>query len=146
MKKLALALATTAALGFAAPAFAADDDMSGTKAQTQTPAGQTTSPSAQTQSQTSTPSTQAQTPSPTQTPSAQNQTRSMQNSAAAQTELKGKAKSKVSAKANKAKMAQHRRGTTHLARHDRGFKHGHYYAYVKPHHKSVHHSKTMTQH
>ena len=34
MKKLALALATTAALGFAAPALAADTDMSGTKAQT----------------------------------------------------------------------------------------------------------------
>ena len=33
MKKLALALATTAALGFAAPALAADTDMSGTKAQ-----------------------------------------------------------------------------------------------------------------
>jgi hypothetical protein len=42
MKKLALALATTAALGFAAPALAADTDMSGTKAQTQAPAGQTT--------------------------------------------------------------------------------------------------------
>ena len=39
MKKKALALATTAALGFAAPAFAADSDMSGTKAQTQAPAG-----------------------------------------------------------------------------------------------------------
>ena len=48
MKKLALALATTAALGFAAPALAADTDMSGTKAQTQAPAGQTTAPSAQT--------------------------------------------------------------------------------------------------
>jgi hypothetical protein len=34
MKKLALALATTAALGFAAPALAADTDMSGTKAGT----------------------------------------------------------------------------------------------------------------
>ena len=34
MKKIALALATTAALGFAAPAFAADSDTSGTKAQT----------------------------------------------------------------------------------------------------------------
>ena len=34
MKKLALALATTAALGFAAPALAADTDMSATKAQT----------------------------------------------------------------------------------------------------------------
>ena len=83
MKKLALALATTAALGFAAPALAADTDMSGTKAQTQAPAGQTT---------------------------------------------------------------HQRRHSTHLARHDRGFKHGHYYAYVKPHHKSVHHRKTMTQH
>ena len=38
MKKLALALATTAALGFAAPALAADTDMSATKAQTQAPA------------------------------------------------------------------------------------------------------------
>jgi hypothetical protein len=43
-------------------------------------------------------------------------------------------------------MAHQRRHSTHLARHDRGFKHGRYYAYVKPHHKSVHHSKTMTQH
>ena len=68
MKKLALALATIAALGFAAPAFAADHDMSGTNAQTQAPAGQSTSPSAQTQSPTSTPSTQAQTPSSTQAP------------------------------------------------------------------------------
>jgi hypothetical protein len=41
-------------------------------------------------------------------------------------------------------MTQHRHGTAQLARHDHGFKHGHYYAYVKPHHKSVHHSKTMT--
>src|SRR5436190_20865665 len=138
MKKLALALATTAALGFAAPAFAADNDMSGTKAQTQAPAGQSTSPSAQTQSPTSSPSTQAQTPSPststqtpsaqnpsTQSPAAQNKTPSMQNNAAAQTEVKGKAKSKVSAKTNKAKMAHHRRGTNQLARHDRGFKRGH---------------------
>jgi hypothetical protein len=70
----------------------------------------------------------------------------MQNNAAAQTEVKGKAMSKVSAKTNKAKMAHHRRGTNQLARHDRGFKRGHYYAYAKPHHKSVHHSKTMTQH
>ena len=133
MKKLALALATTAALGFAAPALAADTDMSGTKAQTQTPAGQTTAPSAQTPSaQTSTPPTQAQTPAaPINTPTAQ-----------ANDESKGK----VSAKANTAKMAHQRRHSTHLARHDRGFKHGHYYAYVKPHHKSVHHSKTMTQH
>ena len=145
MKKLALALATTAALGFAAPAFAADNDMSGTKPQTQAPAGQTTSPSAQTQSPTSTPSTQAQTPSSTQAPSAQNQTRSMQNNASAQTELKGKAKSKVSAKANKAKMAHHRRGTAQLARHG-GFKRGHYYAYVKPHHKAVRHHNTTMQH
>jgi hypothetical protein len=135
MKKLALALATTAALGFAAPALAADTDMSGTKAQTQAPAGQTTVPSAQTQSQTPsaqtpTPSTQAQTPAaPTNTPTAQ---------------ANDKSKGKVSAKANTAKMAHQR--STHLARHDRGFKHGHYYAYVKPHHKSVHHSKTMTQH
>jgi hypothetical protein len=133
-------------LGFAAPAFAADNDMSGTKAQSEAPAGQSTSPSVQTQSPTSTPSTQAQTPSPTQTPSAQNQIRSMQNNASAQTELKGKAKSKVSAKANKARMAHHRHGTTHLARHDRGFKHGHYYAFVKPQHKAVRHSKTMPQH
>jgi len=137
MKKLALALATTAALGFAAPALAADTDMSGTKAQTQAPAGQTTVPSAQTQSQTpsaqtSTPSPQAQTPAaPINTPTAQ---------------ANDKSKGKVSAKANTAKMAHQRRHSTHLARHDRGFKHGRYYAYVKPHHKSVHHSKTMTQH
>src|SRR5580692_4974574 len=119
MKKLALALATTAALGFAAPALAADTDMSGTKAQTQTPAGQTTAPSAQTPA------------APINTPTAQ---------------ANDKSKGKVSAKANTAKMAHQRRHSTHLARHDRGFKHGHYYAYVKPHHKSVHHSKTMTQH
>ena len=137
MKKLALALATTAALGFAAPALAADTDMSGTKAQTQAPAGQTTAPSAQTQSQTpsaqtSTPTTQAQTPAaPISTPTAQ---------------ANDKSKGKVSAKANTAKMAHQRRHSTHLARHDRGFKHGRYYAYVKPHHKLVHHSKTMTQH
>jgi hypothetical protein len=132
MKKLALALATTAALGFAAPALAADTDMSATKAQTQAPAGQTTAPSAQTPSaQTSTPPTQAQTPAaPINTPTAQ---------------ANDKSKGKVSAKANTAKMA-HQRHPTHLARHDRGFKHGRYYAYVKPHHKSVHHSKTMTQH
>jgi hypothetical protein len=136
MKKIALALATTAALGFAAPAFAADSDMSGTKAQTQAPAGQSSTPSAQTQTQTpsaqtSTPSTQARTPSaPTKTPTAQ---------------ANGKSKAKVSAKAtHKAKMTQHRHGTAQLARHDHGYKHGHYYAYVKPHHKSVHHSKTMT--
>lgn len=129
MKKLALALATTAALGLAASAFAAENDMSGTKPQTQAPAGQTTSPSGQTQS-----------------PSAQNKTPSMQNNAAAQTEVKGKAKSKVSAKAtHKAKMAQHRRGTAQLARHG-GFKRGHYYAYVKPHHKAVRHSNTTMQH
>ena len=156
MKKLALALATTAALGFAAPAFAADNDMSGTKAQTQAPAGQSTSPSAQTQSPNSSPSTQAQSPSTstqtpsaqnpsTQAPSAQSKTPSMQNNAAAQTELKGKAKSKVSAKANKAKMAHHRRGTAQLARHG-GFKRGHYYAYVKPHHKAVRHHNTTMQH
>jgi hypothetical protein len=122
MKKLALALATTAA----------DTDMSGTKAQTQAPAGQTTAPSAQTPSaQTSTPTTQAQTPAaPINTPTAQ---------------ANDKSKGKVSAKANTAKMAHQRRHSTHLARHDRGFKHGRYYAYVKPH-KSVHHSKTMTQH
>ena len=80
MKKLALALAATAALGFAAPAFAADSDMSGPKAQTQAPAGQSSTPSAQTQ----TPSAQAQTPS-AQTP-------------AAQADVKSKAK--VSAKAS----------------------------------------------
>ena len=132
MKKLALALATTAALGFAAPALAADTDMSGTKAQTQAPAGQTTAPSAQTPSaQTSTPTTQAQTPAaPINTPTAH---------------ANDKSKGKVSAKANTAKMA-HQRHSTHLARHDGGFKHGRYYAYVKPHQKSVHHSKTMTQH
>jgi hypothetical protein len=140
MKKLALALATTAVLGFAAPAFAADSDMTGTKTQSQAPAGQTTAPSAQTQSQTpstqtpsaqtSTPSTQAQTPAaPANKPTAQ---------------ASDKSKAKVSVKTNKAKMAHHRRGSTHLARHDRGFKHGRYYAYVKPHHKSVHHSQTMT--
>jgi hypothetical protein len=132
MKKLALALATTAALGFAAPALAADTDMSATKAQTQAPVGQTTAPSAQTPSaQTSTPPTQAQTPAaPINTPTAQ---------------ANDKSKGKVSAKANTAKMA-HQRHSTHLARHDRGFKHGRYYAYVKPHHKSVHHNKTVTQH
>ena len=132
MKKLALALATTAALGFAAPALAADTDMSATKAPTQAPVGQTTAPSAQTPSaQTSTPPTQAQTPAaPINTPTAQ---------------ANDKSKGKVSAKANTAKMA-HQRHSTDLARHDRGFKHGRYYAYVKPHHKSVHHSKTMTQH
>jgi hypothetical protein len=132
MKKLALALATTAALGFAAPALAADTDMSATKAQTQAPVGRTTAPSAQTPSaQTSTPPTQAQTPAaPINTPTAQ---------------ANDKSKGKVSAKANTAKMA-HQRHSTHLARHDRGFKHGRYYAYVKPHHKSVHHNKTMTQH
>jgi hypothetical protein len=132
MKKLALALATTAALGFAAPALAADTDMSATKAQTQAPVGQTTAPSAQTPSaQTSTPPTQAQTPAaPINTPTAH---------------ANDKSKGKVSAKANTAKMA-HQRHSTHLARHDRGFKHGRYYAYVKPHQKSVHHSKTMTQH
>jgi hypothetical protein len=132
MKKLALALATTAALGFAAPALAADTDMSATKAQTQAPVGQTTAPSAQTPSaQTSTPPTQAQTPAaPINTPTAH---------------ANDKSKGKVSAKPNTAKMA-HQRHSTHLARHDRGFKHGRYYAYVKPHQKSVHHSKTMTQH
>jgi len=144
MKRLALALATTAILGFAAPAFAADSDMTGTQAQTQSPSGQTSTPS-------------AQTPTPSQTPSAQNQTPSMQNNASAQAEVKGKAKakSKVSAKANnKAKMA-HRlgtnrlarhEGTNKLARHEPGFKRGHYYAYApKPQHKSLHHhSKTMT--
>ena len=132
MKKIALALATTAALGFAAPAFAADSDTSGTKAQTQAPAGQSSTPSAQTPSApTSTSSTQARTPSaPTKTPTAQ---------------ANGKSKAKVSAKAtHKAKMTQRRHGTAQVARHDHGFKHGHYYAYVKPHHKSVHHSKTMT--
>ena len=132
MKKLALALATTAALGFAAPALAADTDMSATKAQTQAPVGQTTAPSAQTPSaQTSTPPTQAQTSAaPIDTPTAH---------------ANDKSKGKVSAKANTAKMA-HQRHSTHLAPHDRGFKHGRYYAYVKPHKKSVHHSKTMTQH
>lgn len=151
MKKLALALATTAALGFAVPAFAADNDMSGTKAQTQAPAGQTTSPSAQTQSPSAnqSPSTSTQTPSAqnpsTQSPSAQNKTPSMQNNASGQAEVKGKAKSKVSAKANKAKMAHHRRGTNQLARQG-GFKRGHYYAYVKPHHKAVRHSHTTMQH
>ena len=132
MKKLALALATTAALGFAAPALAADTDMSATKTQTQAPVGQTTAPSAQTPSaHTSTPPTQAQTPAaPINTPTAQ---------------ANDKSKGKVSAKANTAKMA-HQRHSTHLARHDRGFKHGRYYAYVKPHHKLVHHNKTMTQH
>jgi hypothetical protein len=92
---------------------------------------QTTAPSAQTPSaQTSTPTTQAQTP-PIKTPTAK---------------ANDKSKGKFSAKANTAKMAHQRRHSTHLARHDRGFKHGRYYAYVKPHHKSVHHSKTMTQH
>jgi hypothetical protein len=57
-----------------------------------------------------------------------------------------KSKGKVSAKVNTAKMAHQRHHSTHLARRDRGFKNGRYYAYVKPHHKSVHHSKTMTQH
>ena len=64
---------------------------------------------------------------------------------AAQSDVKGKAKSKVSAKAShKTKIAHHRRGSTQLAQHQRGFKAGHYYAYAKPHHKSVRHSKTMT--
>jgi cytoskeletal protein RodZ len=156
MKKLALALATTAILGFAAPAFAADSDMTGSKPQTQSPSGQTSTPSAQTPTPSQTPSAQSQTPSTqTQTPSAQNQTPSMQNKASAQSQVNGKAKSKVSAKAsNKAKMA-HRRGTNklarhegtnRLARHEPGFKRGHYYAYApKPQHKSLHHhSKTMT--
>jgi hypothetical protein len=124
MKKLALALATTAALGFAAPAFAAENDMSGTKAQTQAPAGQTTSPSAQDQSG------------------------SMQNKTSAQADVKGKAKSKVIARANKPKMAHRNRGVNKLVQHDRGlhrgFTQGRYYAYAKPHHKTLRHSKTMT--
>jgi hypothetical protein len=148
MKKLALALATTAILGFAAPAFAADSDMTGSKPQTQSPSGQTSTPSAQTPTPSQTPSAQNQTPSTqTQTPSAQNQTPSMQNKASAQSQVNGKAKSKVSAKAsNKAKMANHRRGTNRLAQHERSLKRGHYYAYApKPQHKSLHHhSKTMT--
>ena len=158
MKRLALALATTAILGFAAPAFAADSDMSGNKTQTQTPSGQTSSPSAQSQTPSQTPSAQSQTPSATQTPSAQNQTPSsqmktpsaqnqspsMQNKTSAQAEVKGKAaKSKVSSRANhKVRMAHHRRGTSQLARHERGLKGGHYYAYVKPQHRSLHHKKT----
>src|SRR5690242_21430535 len=95
MKKLALALATTAILGFAAPAFAADSDMTGSKPQTQSPSGQTSTPSAQTPTPSQTPSAQSQTPSTqTQTPSAQNQTPSMQNKASAQSQVNGKAKSK----------------------------------------------------
>jgi hypothetical protein len=125
MKKLALALAATAALGFAAPAFAADSDMSGPKAQTQAPAGQSSTPSAQ-----------------TQTPSAQ--------TPAAQADVKSKAKVSAKATDHKAKMVHGNRGVNKLAQHDRGlhrgFTHGRYYAYAKPHHKSVHHSKTMTQH
>ena len=111
MKKLALALATTAILGFAAPAFAADSDMTGSKPQTQSPSGQTSTPSAQTPTPSQTPSAQSQTPSTqTQTPSAQNQTPSMQNKASAQSQVNGKAKSKVSAKAsNKAKMGSRKR-------------------------------------
>ena len=93
MKRLALALATTAILGFAAPAFAAESDTTG----------------------------QAQTP-------------------AAQANVKSKAN--VDAKApHKAKMVQHRRGVNKLAQHDRGlhrgFTRGHYYGYVKPHHKAM---------
>ena len=148
MKRLALALATTAILGFAATSFAADSDMTGTKPQTQSPSGQTATPSAQTPTPSQTPSAQSQTPSTqTQTPAAQNQTPSMQNKASAQAEVKGKAKSKVSAKAShKAKMANQRRGTNRLTRHEPGFKRGHYYAYApKPQHKPLHHhSKTMT--
>ncbi len=132
MNKIALALATTAVLGFAASAFAADSDMSGTKAQTQAPAGQSSTPSTQTQ----TPSAQAQTPS-AQTP-------------AAQADVKSKAKVSAKATDHKAKMVHRNRGVNKLAQHDRGlhrdFTHGRYYAYAKPHHKSVHHSKTMTQH
>jgi hypothetical protein len=147
MKKLALALATTAILGFAAPSFGAESGMTGTKPQTQSPSGQTSTPSAQTPTPSQTPSAQSQTPSTqTQTPSAQNQTPAMQNKASAQAEVKGKAKSKVSAKAShKAKMAN-RRGTNKLARHEPGFKRGHYYAYApKPQHRPLHHhSKTMT--
>jgi hypothetical protein len=128
MRKLALALATTAILGFAAPAFAAESDTSGTKAQTQAPAGQPSTPSAQTQTQT--PSTQAQTPS-AQTPTAQ---------------ANVKSKAKVSAKAtdHKSKMVYRNRGMNKLAQHERRLHRGHYYAYAKPHHKSLHHSKTMT--
>jgi len=125
MKKLALALATTAMLGFAAPAFAAESDTSGTKAQTQAPAGQAQNPSAQTQ----TPTAQSGTTAQTQTPAAQ-----------ANVKAKASAHAKVS---HKAKMAHHRHGMNKLAQHDRRLHRGHYYAYVKPHHKSLH-SKTMT--
>jgi hypothetical protein len=133
MKRLALALATTAILGFAAPAFAADSDMTGTKSPS--PAGQTSTPSAQSQ----TPSAQNQTPSAqTQTPSAQNQTPSMQKAK----------KSKASANATRSTRvggnARMRRPTT-LARHERGFQRGHYYAYAKPQHKPLRHKKTITQ-
>ncbi len=131
MNKLALAIATTAILGFAAPGLAADSDTSGTTAQTQAPATQTPSPSAQTQAPG--PSAQTQTPSP----SAQTQTPTSQ------------AKANVNAKAtHKAKMAHHNRRMNKLARHERGLHRGSmhpgYYAYAKPHHEPLHHRKTMT--
>jgi hypothetical protein len=132
MKKLALALATTAILGFAAPVFAADSDMTGTKSQS--PSGQTSTPSAQSQ----TPSVQNQTPSAqSQTPSAQNQAQSMQKA------KKSKASANAARNTRVGGNARMRRPPTTLARHERGFQRGHYYAYAKPH-KPLHHKKTMT--
>jgi hypothetical protein len=133
MKRLALALATTAILGFAAPAFAADSDMTGTKSQAQSPSGQTSTPSTQSQ----TPSAQNQTPSAqTQTPSAQNQMPSMQKAK--------KSSAKATRNTRVGGNARMRRPTT-LARHEHGFQRGHYYAYAKPQHKPLRHKKTMTQ-
>ena len=131
MKRLALALATTAILGLAAPAFAADSDMTGTKSQS--PSGQTSTPSVQSQ----TPSAQKKTPSAqTQTPSAQNQTPSMQK--AKKSSANATRNTRVGANARR------RHGATTLARHERGFQHGHYYAYAKPQHTPLRHKKTMT--
>jgi hypothetical protein len=95
MKMLALAVATTAILGFAAPAFAAESNTTG-QAQAQT-------------------------------------------QPAAQGNVK---KANVSAKAtHKAKMVQHRPNVNKFAQHDRGlhrgFTRGHYYGYVKSHHKAM---------
>ena len=131
MKRLALALATTAILGLAAPAFAADSDMTGTKSQS--PSGQTSTPSAQSQ----TPSAQNKTPSAqTQTPSAQNQTPSMQKAK--------KSSANATRNTRVGGNASRRHGPTTLARHERGFQRGHYYAYAKPQHTPLRHKKTMT--
>jgi hypothetical protein len=96
MRKLALALATTAILGMAAPAFAIE---SGTAAQTRTSVAQA-------------------------------------NVKAKKTHVNATAKVAHHRRGmTTAKVAPHRHGVNKLV-HDRGLHRG-YYAYAKPHHKSV---------